>query len=155
MYVFTCSNDHKSYSASKEQKESSCPTCGGPTQLVDEDVQEKLVPVGGVVSDEASVYARFYNDETSRNWSPDPEINALFITTMRNFCNDRLKAHGFLFLNEVYEQLGLSRTRQGQLVGWIYVDNNSGVDFGEFEGKDGTILLDFNVDGIIIDKIEE
>jgi hypothetical protein len=31
MYQFVCSNDHKSYSASKEQIDSSCPKCGEPT----------------------------------------------------------------------------------------------------------------------------
>lgn len=41
MYVFTCSNNHKSYSASKEQRDSSCPTCGEPTHLVTNESQDK------------------------------------------------------------------------------------------------------------------
>ena len=37
MYVFACSNNHTSYSASKEQKDMTCPTCGEPTVLVSEE----------------------------------------------------------------------------------------------------------------------
>jgi hypothetical protein len=40
MYVFTCPNDHKSYSASKEQYHSECPECGEPTKLVGDESQE-------------------------------------------------------------------------------------------------------------------
>lgn len=36
MYKFACSatSEHVSYSASKEQRDPSCPTCGAPTKLV-------------------------------------------------------------------------------------------------------------------------
>lgn len=33
-YAFTCSNNHVSYSASKEQRDPSCPTCHEPTQEI-------------------------------------------------------------------------------------------------------------------------
>lgn len=41
MYVFTCSNGHTSYSAAKEQKDPTCPTCGEPTHLVDPESQDR------------------------------------------------------------------------------------------------------------------
>lgn len=41
MYLFTCSNGHTSHSASKEQKDPACPTCGEPTWLVSEESQDK------------------------------------------------------------------------------------------------------------------
>jgi hypothetical protein len=80
-----------------------------------------------------------------------------------------LRARGHLFLNEVYAGLGLSHTKAGAIVGWVFDRNNENgdnfVDFGflspetdmpyDFNlGKNGAILLDFNVDGIIYDKIE-
>jgi hypothetical protein len=43
MYQFICSGNppHASYSASKEQIDSSCPTCGALTHLIEEESVEK------------------------------------------------------------------------------------------------------------------
>ena len=60
--------------------------------------------------------------------------------------------------------LGLERSSAGQVVGWVM--NNDGdnyIDFGMFEasssrfvnGTERSVLLDFNVDGVIYDKIQE
>lgn len=110
------------------------------------------------MSDETkSVYARFYNEESTRNWSTDPDINRLFIRTVQNHLNDRLRTRGFLFLNEVYNELGLSWTKAGQLVGWLWSSDEpqKSVSFSDYEeGEGGAILLDFNVEGVIYDKIE-
>jgi hypothetical protein len=113
-----------------------------------------------------SAYARFYDEDSSRNWSPDPDMNMLFLRNVQNYCNDQLRAKGHIFLNEVYAQLGLSHTPAGALVGWRW-NQDSGddeVDFGIwdnsregvkdfFNGREGAVLLDFNVDGPIWDKI--
>jgi hypothetical protein len=117
-----------------------------------------------------SVYARMFDEACgSRSWSRDPGYNQLFLSAQQNYANDLLKARGYVFLNDVYEMLGLSHTSAGQIVGWIY--NPSGdhggdnyIDFGIFDGDRhsgmrfvkgyaDSILLDFNVDGIIWDKI--
>jgi hypothetical protein len=81
---------------------------------------------------------------------------------------DKLRAEGYLFLNDVYEMLGIPRTREGQIVGWVYKKDNpvgdNYVDFGIFRtnrenntnfvnGYEPTIILDFNVDGPILDLI--
>lgn len=111
-----------------------------------------------------SQYARFF-DENSPNWSKDVEYNLMFLKQQQDYANSRLKAEGFLYLNDVYDMLGIPRTKAGQLVGWIYnTDNPTGdnyVDFGlhtdmssEFvNGYKKTVLLDFNVDGNIWDLI--
>lgn len=44
MYVFICSNNHTSYSASKEQFDPSCPTCGEPTKLVSQESDKATGP---------------------------------------------------------------------------------------------------------------
>ena len=64
--------------------------------------------------------------------------------------------------------LGIPRTTAGGYVGWIYDEKHPNgdnyVDFGIYNlyktknrdfvnGYERTILLDFNVDGIILDKI--
>jgi len=108
-----------------------------------------------------SPYARFF-DESSVNWRKTPEYNLFFLKSQEQWANDRLTSQGFLFLNEVYEALGLERCQAGQAVGWRKHDGNGDhyVDFGIYQigdessrafvnGVEATILLDFNVDGVI------
>jgi hypothetical protein len=95
-----------------------------------------------------------FEEKTSKNWSTDPAINELFVRQVQNYANDLVRIRGHLFLNEVLDELGLPRTREGQVVGWR---KDSMVRFipDEFP-KDGTaITLDFNVDGNILDAIEQ
>lgn len=111
-----------------------------------------------------SLYARFFDDASS-NWSPDSEYNLLFLKNQQNYCNDLLHARGHLFLNEVYDLLGIPRSKAGSVVGWIEQKGNDNfVDFGIYSvrnqenmdfvnGYENSILLDFNVDGVIFDLI--
>lgn len=114
-----------------------------------------------------SEFAVFFDDGCN-GWTKDPEFNKAFLIKQQNYANDKLKAKGYLFLNEVYTMLGLPNTRAGQVVGWIYDEKNpigdNFVDFGIFDidkdksrdfvnGYERTILLDFNVDGCILDLI--
>ena len=112
-----------------------------------------------------SDYAKFF-DEASPYWQKDPEYNFMFLKSQQQYANDLLKARGRLFLNEVYEMLGIDKTKAGQIVGWVYnpedpIGDNF-VDFGIFDmskervrafvnGYEPNILLDFNVDGNIWD----
>lgn len=112
-----------------------------------------------------SIYARFF-DQFSVNWSPQPSYNQLFISCQQNYANDLLHSRGHVFLNEVYDMLGLSRSKEGAVVGWLKGMGDDYIDFGVFEGdrhsgmrfvlgQDDSILLDFNVDGLIYDKLDE
>lgn len=114
----------------------------------------------------ASIYAKFF-DQFNKNWQTNPELNKIYISQVQNYMNDRLHARGYLFLNEVYEALGLDISQAGQVVGWRMSKNSDNyVDFGLYDpkngqardfinGREGAVLLDFNVDGVIFDKIEE
>lgn len=112
-----------------------------------------------------SDYARFFDDGCT-GWEKNSEYNLMFLRAEQNYANDRLKARGYLYLNEVYERLGIPCTKAGQIVGWVYnPDKPNGdnyVDFGIYDiarerardfvnGYERTILLDFNVDGNILD----
>jgi hypothetical protein len=135
--------------------------------MVNEDTGEVISSVKATGAP-GSKYARFYDQDSSDNWSPHPEVNMLFLRNVQNYCNDRLKARGHLFLNEVFTELGLSHTHAGAIVGWRW-NQGSGDDFvdfgiwdprGEevldfFNGKEGAILLDFNVDGVIWNQIDQ
>ena len=114
-----------------------------------------------------SEYARFY-DDGCLGWSKSSEDNLYFLKCQQNHANELLQAKGHLFLNEVYDMLGIPRTNAGQVVGWVYdKDNCTGdnfVDFGIYDlynerarafvnGHERTILLDFNVDGNVWDLL--
>lgn len=108
-----------------------------------------------------SPYARFF-DEHNPNWEKNPEYNRIFIQCQQNYCNHLLHARGHVFLNEVYDTLGLPRSQAGQVVGWVLNQGGDNfIDFGIFEvgnsefvnGWERSILLDFNVDGTVYDKI--
>lgn len=110
-----------------------------------------------------SVYARFF-DEYSPKWQKEPGYNQMRLTATQNWMNDLLNSRGHVFLNEVYDALGLERSKEGAVVGWIKGHGDGFIDFGmedptneaasEFmNGFERSILLDFNVDGLIWDKI--
>lgn len=133
--------------------------------VVDEKGKEKTKKkmVNIVDPEEYSKYAKFF-DSSSKAWEKDPEYNLCFLRSQQEYANDLLKTKGRLFLNEVYDMLGIEPTKAGQIVGWIYDEDNpvgdNYVDFGIYEagkeknrdfvnGIEPVILLDFNVDGNI------
>lgn len=111
----------------------------------------------------ASMYARFF-DEHCGPWSKDPEVNLLWVKCQQNYANDLLKARGHVFLNDVYRMFDLPDTEAGSVVGWIMGGGDNYIDFGVYtrdtqevrdfvNGRERSVLLDFNVDGVIFDKI--
>lgn len=103
----------------------------------------------------------FKFDENSISWDKDGYTNLCFLKLTQDHLNDLLKHRGHLFLNEVYDRLGIPRRAIGQCVGWIYDENNPNGDnfvdldiFNERNNNDGNVfILDPNVDGYILDKI--
>lgn len=108
-----------------------------------------------------SGYAKCF-DETNRNWrgNEDPSYNRTFIMTVQNYATDKLRDRDHIFLNEVYDMLGMARTPAGSQVGWIKGKGDQYVSFGVFSGdqfmgerfvmgEEGSIWLDFNVAGEI------
>lgn len=146
-------------------------------KIKDEETgKEKKVKKTNFVVDPSDIsgYARFFEKYTTDengntvlnpHWESNNEYNLMFIKSQEKYANDLLVAKKRLFLNEVYEMLGLPITKAGQVVGWVYnpehpVGDNY-VDFGLYQdnlsysdyvnGFDPAILLDFNVDGNIWD----
>lgn len=99
---------------------------------------------------------KVYDGETSRNWSPDPDINVLFLRHVRNHCYDVLKYRGYLFLNDVLDELGIPRTSRGQLIGWLNTETGEfwTYEYREEEGAAHPIEITFLTQGEIYDKIE-
>ena len=153
-----------------------------------EEVEEKTIDENGeevtikktlnvVNPSEISGYARFFekytkdnngNDIINPNWEENNEYNIMFLKSQERYANDILRARGHLYLNEVYDMLGLPRSQAGQIVGWVYDEENpvgdNYVDFGLYSdnlnysdfvnGYEPAILLDFNVDGNIFELMK-
>lgn len=118
-----------------------------------------------------SEYSRFFQ-EGCIGWEKNAELNMFTLKQVQNWANEKLQSKGYLYLNEVYEMLGIPMTKAGHVVGWIYDPNNPDldnyVDFGIYDvytpnpklnearmdfvnGFERSILLDFNVMGDIYD----
>ena len=127
-------------------------------------VKETTYVADGDALENCSPYAKFF-DELSDYWEKDPEYNLMFLRNQEDWANQKLKAKGYLFLNDVYNMLGIPETRAGQVIGWVYdKDVEHKIDFGIYElnrmsnrrfvnGYERSILLDFNVDGNIWEQM--
>lgn len=137
--------------------------------VVNEDGSEQTVTKTVHVADidEPSEFACWF-DESCPAWSKDPKFNYMFVKNQQAYANKVLQTKGYLFLNDVYEFLGVPKTAAGQVVGWVYDPDcpmgDNYVDFGIFDadnerkrafvnGRERTILLDFNVDGNILSSL--
>lgn len=129
----------------------------------DEDKEtpvEKFRKSKGPYSD----YARIFDEVNSPgNFKPMATYNRFFLDSMQRQANDILNRDGILFLNQVYEMLGMEKTEAGQIVGWV---KNSATgdhevrfnhDNPEYEssarfmqGLEAAVILDFNVDGEVL-----
>lgn len=141
-------------------------------EQVGEGENKKLVKKKVKVAKETvfgSDYARMF-DTYNVNYQKDPLHNMYFLTIKQTYFNDMLRARGHVFLNEVYEELGFPKTKAGQVVGWIKREKgdprgDGNIDFDLFNtynsntrrdfinGFEPSILLDFNVDGPILDLL--
>ena len=111
-----------------------------------------------------SQYAKFF-DQSCDPWEKDPYYNYAWLQSQEEVFTVQLNTKGYVFLNEVYHALGIPETPAGQVVGWLKDAGDNYIDFG-FRNKDAdfatrrfvnglepVVLLDFNVDGVIYDKI--
>lgn len=75
------------------------------------------------------------------NWSDMRELNMIFLIGVQRYMNQKLAVQGHVFLNEVLDALGISRTHVGAITGWLYTNGNRQIDFG---AEDYGYLIDEN-----------
>ena len=135
-------------------------------KIVDENGEEKIVKKTVQVGEpERSPYTKCF-DEYCTGWTKNAEDNYTFLMCQQNYANERLRDKGHLFLNDVYEMLGIPKTKAGQVIGWYHIwgKHEPIIDFGIFNihnensrdfvnGRERSIWLDFNPDGNILDYI--
>jgi hypothetical protein len=128
-----------------------------------------------------SQYARYFDegewDDVNKRWihqnfmwKDDNFVNQKTLRGIEREMNQKLVIDGFLFLNDVYRRLGMPLSIDGQIVGWNYTGERGdhAVSFAVFDddprqlpynreftsGRNNRPLLDFNVDGPIINDLE-
>ena len=140
------------------------------TVLKDSETSEaKVVPVFDADAKRlagVSPYARFF-DDTCTEWTKSADYNLTYLHGQQAYFNTLLRTQGHVFLNEVYDALGMPRSQAGALVGWVYGNPacDDFIDFGIYDiathdtraefvnGYNPSILLDFNVQGPIYELI--
>lgn len=102
-------------------------------------------------------------DRYSTAWEKDKFQNESTLRSEENWANDRLRLQGYVFLNDIYDRLGLPKTKAGQIVGWLNDGTGDGfIDFGvkdcegyeDFRFDANAFDLNFNVDGDILTKFK-
>ena len=123
-----------------------------------------------IYPENCSDYARIFNGKNT-NWHREEYegpyamvANFMFLEGIERACNRLLDIRGQLTLNDVYHELGMPLSAAGAVVGWRSINNGgtgAGVSFGIkdrnacivlSDGLNEGILLDFNVEGVIIDS---
>lgn len=104
---------------------------------------------------ELSEYAREFN-KSCELWEDDKAMNLTLIRLIQHHFNDMLELRGTVYLNEVYDYLGIPKEEKYRNVGWkLDCECSDGfIDFGLckaaiINGENPNIMLDFNVDGVI------
>ena len=137
--------------------------------VTNEDGTETIVKKTAAVvnPNEISEYARMFDDGCT-GWEKNAEMNLVFLKHQQAHANNLLQERGYVFLNEVYDMLGIPKTAAGQIVGWAYDETNPDcdnfIDFGIYDlyderkrafvnGYERSILLDFNVTGNVLEYI--
>ena len=126
-----------------------------------EKEQVEKTETGMVIPNDDS--CRFF-DSSNPNWDKNPTFSMMWLRGQQNILNDILHTRGHVFLNEVYDALGFPHTPQGAVLGWIDGEGDNCIDFGLYDqnkenvrrfvnGVDNVIMLEFNHDGVIWDKI--
>lgn len=109
-------------------------------------------------------YNRVFEQGASSQWEPDLEVNRMFIGQQQRFAQNLLNRQGYLYLSDVYKALGFDESDISRVVGWKVTRNPDGskvfpnVDFGLDKpmpddwkfGRDHSIYLDFNCQGLIV-----
>ena len=139
-------------------------------QVTDEDGNVTEVEETIEIANDLGEYCFYFEQGKAKAWEANHEYNMFFLQLQQRLVNDQLRAHGYLFLNDVLKDLGIDRTRAGAVTGWVYdpenadkYQNDNRVNFHIqpiYRMENGeeiveTIMLNFNVDGVILDHASD
>ncbi len=90
-------------------------------------------------------------DESSPNWSRIDMNNLMFLRMTMNYAQNMLQARGHVFVNEIFDMLGLKRRPFGQLLGWVHPQTD--LVIYDVEKQDDHYILTFYTQGDIHESI--
>lgn len=139
---------------------------------VDEDGKKHKVAekVEGDIPADALMDAtvRWMDENNIEFWDPNPTILMMQLRGQQEYWKKMIRARrdGTVFLNEVLQSLGFDKCQEGARLGWQLDGRHEGnIDFGLYmdndntrafvNGKSNRVLLQFNVDGVIWDKLKK
>lgn len=135
--------------------------------FVQEDGQEQVhITIDGAKLDDTL----YFFDPNNVNWKNSPEYNLSYVMAQQTFANQLLNSRGHVMLNDVLDGLGINRTKEGAVLGWVldrsHAEGSKFIDFGIVDAQSPNsrifgqgeelgecILLDIKTDGIVWDKI--
>jgi hypothetical protein len=138
------------------------------TETVDENGAKDIKVEGEI---DLSKGFTFIYDHNNPNWkTTSPDYNLMTLTANETYANQLLSIRGHVFLNDIFDAIGMPRTKEGSVVGWVLgPDNENHISFGivDLQGsrnRDARIfgsdeelgdclLMNFNVDGIVWNQI--
>lgn len=102
-------------------------------------------PIGG------TPYSCVFDDTKTGIFQESYEFNIAYVRIQQEQLTNKLRAQGYLFLNDAYARFNVVGTETGQLCGWFvgHPDSDDYVDITMTPMHDGrgSMLLDFNVAG--------
>lgn len=137
---------------------------------VDENGKKKKVKekVEGDIPADAYLDAtcRWMDESNKVFWDSNPTILMAALRAQESYWRTiiRTRTDGTVFLNEVLNSLGFDKCQEGARLGWQLDGKHQGqIDFGLYSelnstrafvnGENPRVLLQFNVDGVIWDKL--
>ena len=130
-------------------------------EVTGKDGKTKTKTITTLDPESAAAYS-FYYDDNCASWTKHQGYNQNTLDGQQTWANIQLQRQGHLFLNEVYDLLGIPHTKEGAVLGWVFQDlgdNDNFVSFGheadgEFvAGYKKDVMLNFNIHGPILELI--
>lgn len=132
----------------------------GKTKKTKEDV--KVMDEDKCVGEFARIF-----DEASSLWNKSKGVNRDVLYIKQCYWNEQLIRRGYVFVNEIFEDLDVPCCELGQYYGWIYNENDETrhnyINFNITEktvasraflqGYNPSVLIELEPDGYIADKI--
>lgn len=140
-----------------EEREKNIYYSSTPVELI-EDTPNGPKKIYGSAPGAPSPYSVIW-DETSGVWQDSDEYNRHLVRLQEGLLTDKLRAQGYLFLNDVYKVFDIPVTQTGQLCGWM-IPHPKSDDFVEItitpmHDFHRSLMLDFNVAGVVYDMLDD
>ena len=123
------------------------PATTGEIEVKEQDGSKKIVE--GVVEKRAKSLNGVWFSESDEFAKDDHDYNIHWLTTAETVLLRKQKQRSFLLLNEVYDELGLPRTKEGAIMGWDYSDPfGFGLDIHDAKDRDGYWFRDIYINWV-------